>query len=495
MTALELSNISKSFDGFQALSSASLQVANGEVHALLGENGAGKSSLMNVAAGLYRPDSGVIRIAGREVSIDGPAAARRLGVGMVHQHYKLVKAFSALENIKLAIGARNEIELMRHIRERAASLGFEVDLRRPVGGLSVAEQQRIEILKVLLGGAGIVILDEPSAVLTDKEAASLLSTMRQVAAQGTAVVLVTHKLNEVKRYADKVTIMRGGRTIATADPQAPSVGELTAMVVGQLEMEAHSRTTIAGTPILTLSGVAAKRADGHQTLANASLTLRRGEIYGIAGVGGNGQAELGEVLMGVIKPSAGRLELDGKDDVTGDNAERRRQRGFATIPADRHSYGLAGDLSIVENHCIRAVRAGRLGGWLRVDRRRAHSQARLAIAAFDVQGVRSMHQKASLLSGGNAQKLVISREFEEVPHIVVAASPSRGLDARATGAVHRRLREARDAGAGVLLISEDLDEILLLSVRIGVINSGRIVREFDAPADRQAIGAAMVGHD
>lgn len=495
MIALELSNISKSFDGFQALSSASLRLGRGEVHALLGENGAGKSSLMNVAAGLYRPDSGRVSVFGREVTIDGPAAARRLGIGMVHQHYKLVKAFSALENIRLAIGDRNDAELSCRIRDRAASLGFEIDLDQPVGALSVAEQQRVEIFKVLLGGAQIVILDEPSAVLTDREAAALLDTMRQIAAQGTAVVLVTHKLAEVKRYADFVTVMRGGRTITTADPQVHSVDELTAMVVGQLEVEAYHPTVVAGDPILKLSGVSASRSDGHQALSDGSLTLRRGEIYGIAGVGGNGQAELGEVLMGVLKPTAGTIELDGEGDVTGDGAGKRRERGFATIPADRQSYGLAGELSIVDNYCIQAVRSGRLGGWMRVDKSGAQKQARVAVETFDVQGVRSLRQKVSLLSGGNAQKLVISREFETKPRIVVAASPSRGLDARATSEVNRRLREARDAGAGVLLISEDLDEILLLSDRVGVINSGRIVREFPAPANRQAIGAAMVGHD
>lgn len=495
MIALELSDISKSFDGFRALSSAFLRLGGGEVHALLGENGAGKSSLMNVVAGLYRPDGGRISVFGREVAIDGPAHARRLGIGMVHQHYKLVKAFNALENIRLAVGTRSDAELSRQIRDRAASLGFEVDLSQPVGTLSIAEQQRVEILKVLLGGARIVILDEPSAVLTDKEAAALLDTMRQIAAQGAAVVLVTHKLKEVKRYADLVTVMRGGRTIATADPKAHSVGELTAMVVGQLDVEAHQPTAVAGAPILKLTGISARRADGHQVLADGSFTLRRGEIYGIAGVGGNGQAELAEVLMGVLKPTAGTIELDGDGDVTGDGAGKRRMRGFATIPADRHSYGLAGDLSVVDNCCIQSVKAGRLGGWMRVDRNGAQAQARAAVEAFDVQGVRNLHQKVSLLSGGNAQKLVISREFGTVPRIVLAASPSRGLDARATGEVHRRLREARDAGAGVLLISEDLDEIMLLSDRVGVINSGRIIEEFETPANRQAIGAAMVGHD
>ncbi|PSJ56723.1 ABC transporter ATP-binding protein [Kumtagia ephedrae] len=495
--ALDLAAVSKSFDGFPALAGASFSVAAGEVHALLGENGAGKSSLMNVAAGLYRPDSGVIRVDGREVAIDGPVAAKRLGIGMVHQHYKLVKAFSAVENILLACGKgrfAGAAAVEQAIRRQAEAIGFQVDLRRPVGALSVAEQQRVEILKVLVEGARILILDEPSAVLTDKEAEALLGMMRQLAAQGAAVVLVTHKLGEVKRFADRVTVMRGGRTIATADPKARTVAELTSMIVGELVAEKRHPARDVGEPILTLEGVAGCRADGHRVLADASFALRRGEIYGIAGVGGNGQTELAEILMGVRKPVQGRIAIDGTGDVTHDGASRRRDLGLASIPADRQTYGLAGELSVADNYAVQAVRSGGLGGWMRVDGRAAQAQAATAVSAFEVQGVRGLRQKASLLSGGNAQKLVIAREFASQPRIVVAHSPSRGLDMRAAGAVHRRLREARDAGAGVLLISEDLDEVMLLSDRIGVMSGGRIVREFDTPADRQAIGTAMVHH-
>jgi simple sugar transport system ATP-binding protein len=497
VAALDLAAVSKSFDGFPALAGASFSVAAGEVHALLGENGAGKSSLMNVAAGLYRPDSGVIRIDGREVAIDGPVAAKRLGIGMVHQHYKLVKAFSAVENILLACGKgrfAGGAAVEQAIRGQAEAIGFEVDLRRPVGALSVAEQQRVEILKVLVEGARILILDEPSAVLTDKEAEALLGMMRELAAQGAAVVLVTHKLGEVKRFADRVTVMRGGRTIATADPKARSVAELTSMIVGELVAEKRHPARDVGEPILTLQGVAGCRADGHRVLADASFALRRGEIYGIAGVGGNGQTELAEILMGVRRPVQGRIAIAGTGDVTHDGASRRRDLGLASIPADRQTYGLAGELSVSDNYAVQAVRSGGLGGWMRVDGRAAQAQAATAVSAFEVQGVRGLRQKASLLSGGNAQKLVIAREFASQPRIVVAHSPSRGLDMRAAGAVHRRLREARDAGAGVLLISEDLDEVMLLSDRIGVMSGGRIVREFDTPADRQAIGTAMVHH-
>jgi ABC-type uncharacterized transport system ATPase subunit len=496
--ALELTAISKSFDGFQALSGASFAVEPGEVHALLGENGAGKSSLMNVAAGLYLPDEGRIRVHGRDVAIGGPSEAKRLGIGMVHQHYKLVKAFNAVENILLARGglsySQGLADVEAAIRRQSEAVGFEIDLKRPVGSLSVAEQQRVEILKVLVDGAKILILDEPSAVLTDREAEGLLAMMRRLAGQGAAVVLVTHKLGEVTGHADRVTVMRGGRSVTTTDPKGLSAAELTTLIVGASVCETAHLATSVGAPILTVAGVAGCRADGHRILTDASFELRSGEIFGIAGVGGNGQTELAEILMGVKKPLSGRITLAAAGDITASGPRRRRDLGLVSIPADRHAYGLAGDLSIADNYAVNGVLAGRFGGWFRVNHRGMRAKAREAIRAFDVQGVRDLRQKAALLSGGNAQKLVIAREFAAIPRIVLAHSPSRGLDMRATSEIHRRLREARDGGAGVLLISEDLDEILLLSDRIGVMSRGRIVGEFPAPGDRQAIGAAMVHH-
>ncbi|MEJ6785143.1 ABC transporter ATP-binding protein [Aminobacter sp. Piv2-1] len=499
MMAMELSGVSKSFDGFHALSAASFSVAPGEVHALLGENGAGKSSLMNVAAGLYQPDEGRISIEGRDVLIDGPIAAKRLGIGMVHQHYKLVKAFNALENVLLACGkgryGKSIADVEASIRRQSEAIGFEVDLKRPVGALSVAEQQRVEILKVLVEGARILILDEPSAVLTDKEAEALLGVMRQLAGQGAAVVLVTHKLAEVQRFADRVTVMRGGRTVASVDPKSRSIDELTALIVGDVQAEVRKPATAPGAPILKLTGVAGLRADGHRALADASLELRRGEIYGIAGVGGNGQSELAEILMGVLRPVSGSIEFDGVGEIGGDGARRRRELGIVSIPADRQTYALAGDLSVTDNYAVHGIRSHRFGGWARVDSRAAQAETAAAVSTFEVNGVRGPRQKTALLSGGNAQKLVIAREFATLPRVVVVHSPSRGLDVRATAAVHQRLRDARDSGAAVLLISEDLDEILLLSDRIGVMSRGRIAREFAAPVDRQAVGMAMVHHD
>jgi general nucleoside transport system ATP-binding protein len=497
--ALELVGISKSFDGFMALSGASFAVLPGEVHALLGENGAGKSSLMNVAAGLYAPDEGQIFVNGERAVIRGPNDAKAVSIGMVHQHFKLVKPFDALENIFLfsprGSYKRGLREIEAEVRRHSDEVGFELDLRRPVGSLSIAEQQRVEILKVLVGGARILILDEPTAVLSDMESERLLKTLRGVAGRGTAVVLVTHKLREVIAHADRVTVMRGGKTIATTDPRKASVADLTQMVVGSTVTERPAPSEKVGAPMLTVTDLRGERPGGHMPLIGASFTVRSGEIYGIAGVDGNGQTVLAEILMGVLKPLGGRIEMNGAGSVTNDGAEKRRTQGLVSIPADRQAYGLAGDLSVAENYAVSGVLAGSFGSWLRVHGNRVRAVTREAVTAFDVQGVRSTRQKAALLSGGNAQKLVIAREFAGRPRVVLAHSPSRGLDVRAAAAVHQRLREARDAGAGVLLISEDLDEILLLSDLVGVMNRGRIVAEFPAPADRHAVGRAIVHHE
>jgi len=496
--ALELSGITKSFGGFMALSAVDFAVLPGEVHALLGENGAGKSSLMNVAAGLYAPDEGTIRIGGEAVVIRGPLDARANSIGMVHQHFKLVRTFNALENILLSDSrggyARGLRQIAVDVRKHCDGLGFDVDLDKPVGMLSIAEQQRIEILKVLVGGARILILDEPTAVLSDQESERLLKTVRSIARTGTAVVLVTHKLGEVIAHADRVTVMRGGRAVATADPRAISVPELTQMIVGSNIHEVPAPSQRIGEPLLTVAELSGARADGHVALSGASFLVRAGEIYGIAGVGGNGQTELAEILMGVRRPLSGRIGLAGADDISAEGPQQRRAQGLAFIPADRHTWALAGGLSVAENFAVAGVIAGKYGSAIRVDTGAIRNAARRAVESFDVQGVRSSGQKAGLLSGGNAQKLVIAREFSGTPRVVLAHSPSRGLDVRASAAVHDRLRAARDAGAGVLLISEDLDEILLLADRVGVMNRGRIAAEFAAPVDRHAVGRALVHH-
>jgi simple sugar transport system ATP-binding protein len=453
---------------------------------------------MNVATGLYAPDAGHIAIDGHAVSLAGPADARRLGVGMVHQHFKLVRPFTIAENILLANPRpryRSGIEEIRAaIRQKANELGFAVDPERRVDTLAVAEQQQVEIVKVLVGGAKILILDEPTAVLTDAEADRLLTTVRQLARSGATVVLVTHKLHEVKRYADAVTIMRGGRTVATLDPSKATAAELTELTVGQTAPLPIRAETGFGETRLNVGELRCARGDGQVTVADTTFYVRGGEIYGIAGVSGNGQAELAEALIGARAPLAGEIWIEGAGDVSNAPPATRRAAGLAAIPADRYAYALAGALSIADNFAVANIHSGHYGRAGLVDFAAMRRGAADAVAAYDVQGVRSVRQKAALLSGGNAQKLVIAREFSREPSVIVAQSPSRGLDARACAAVHERLLAARDRGAAVVLISEDLDEILALSDRIGVMTRGRIGAEFKRPADRQAIGQAMVGH-
>ncbi len=498
VAALELVGVRKSFDGFVALNDADFEAAAGEVHALLGENGAGKSSLMNVAAGLYTPEAGRILVNGEEVSLSGPRDAMACRIGMVHQEFKLVRPFTVVENVLLAnwrgryaLGLR---VVEQQIRTQAAELEFEIDPHSRIDELSVAERQRVEIIKVLLAGARILILDEPTAVLTDEEAVRLLTTVRALAARGAAVVLVTHKLGEVTAFTDRVTVMRNGRAVAVLDSHATNAGELTRLAVGTTVAEPRRASSPPGALRMEVKGLQAVRFDGHMTVTDATFHVRAGEIYGIAGVGGNGQTELVEALTGVRPPLSGSVELEGVGDATGASAERLRDLGVACIPADRFGYGLAGGLSVIDNYCVGQMHDGRYGSWARTDAAAMRKASAEAVSGFDVQGVRSLRQKAALLSGGNAQKLIIAREFGRDPKVVIAHSPSRGLDVRACAAVHERLLNARAGGAAIILISDDLDEVLNLSDRIGVMTRGRIAAEFEAPADRQAVGRVMVHH-
>ncbi|MDP9931585.1 ABC transporter ATP-binding protein [Variovorax paradoxus] len=506
--ALELTGIRKSFDGFAALTDAHFEAHWGEVHALLGENGAGKSSLMNIAAGLYAPEAGQMLVDDNVVRFAGPADAARHRIGMVHQHFKLVRPFTVAENILLTAPAPAEFqshgerlrEISRDIRNKASELGFEIDPAKRVDALSIAEQQRVEILKVLLAGARILILDEPTAVLTDQEAARLLQTVRGLARAGSAVVLVTHKMADVKTYADRVTVMRGGRTVATLEPGATPVAELVKLTVGEsIATQGFQAARSARGPVrLTVRGLrSAASAQGRRVLDGVDLQLHSGEIYGLAGVGGNGQGELADAIMGLPDAGSsleGEIHLEGHGDLKAMGAPERRNVGIAAIPADRYGLALAGGLSVAENYAIGRVHTGRYGPAWHLRRGRIQEDTQEAVRAFDVLGVRSVAQKAALLSGGNAQKLVLAREFGKSPSLVLAHSPSRGLDVRASAEVHARLRAARDSGAAVLLISEDLDEVLQLADRVGVMTRGRIAGEFAQPADRQAIGQAMVDH-
>ncbi len=497
--ALALRGIRKSFDGFTVLHDVDFTAHRGEVHALLGENGAGKSSLMNIAAGLYTPDSGTLLVDGEPRRLNTPREAAALGIRMVHQHYKLAHPLTVAENVLLAVAAgegyRSGLKRIdAEIADRAAELGLPIDPRRTVSSLSIAEQQRVEILKALIGGAATLILDEPTAVLTGDEADRLLDTMRRFAASGAAVVLVTHKLGEVTRFADRVTVMRAGRIVASRNPSGMTPDALTELVVGAAPPAVAHERSVPGAVRLTLRKLRCAREDGHVAVPGLNLELRAGEIVGLAGVGGNGQTELMEALMGVRPPLSGEILLDQEGDIAGLSPEQRRGLAIAIVPADRANYALAGSLSVAENYAVGALRSGRYGGALRLKHRQMREDATAALREFDVRGVRTLTQKAALLSGGNAQKLVLAREFARRPSVVLAHSPSRGLDVRATADVHRRLLSARTDGAAILLISDDLEEVLALSDRVGVLNRGSLAVLLDAPADRQRIGQAMVGH-
>jgi general nucleoside transport system ATP-binding protein len=495
---LALSRIRKTFGDFVALDEANIELQQGEVHALLGENGAGKSSLMNIAAGLYTPDAGICSIDGEQVHLSGPRDARARGVVMVQQHFQLVHTCSVVENVLLANPAphyRSGLQAAAaKIRYFAAELGFEIDPWAPIHALSLAEQQRVEILKVLVAEARVIILDEPTAVLADAEADRLLDMLRVLTKRGAVVVLVTHKLREVSRAADRVTIMRGGRTIGTFLAKEVSPSAMAKMIVGADVVTPVRQSRNAGQHVLNVVALKCTRADGHETVSSASFSVRRYEIFGIAGVSGNGQTELMDALMGTRPPLAGKIEVVESGELSSIPPHRRRGARICVIPADRYRHALASGLSVQDNYVIEQVGSGKYGNLVQINFSAMKNDTVAALAEFEVQGVRSLRQKAALLSGGNAQKLVLARELRGRPRVVIAHNPSRGLDVRACAAVQERLLAARDEGAAVVLISEDLDEIMQLSDRIGVLSRGRIVAEFESPADRQAIGQAMTGH-
>ncbi|QPM90007.1 ABC transporter ATP-binding protein [Pseudooceanicola algae] len=493
--ALRLCSVSKSFGGFRALDSVDFSVQPGEVHALLGENGAGKSTLMNIACGLYAPDEGHVEVDGKVVTIAGARDAAAMGIGMVHQHFKLVPAFSVLENILLFNPGRPAAEVARQAGEIAAKMGFDIDLSARAGLLGISEQQRVEILKVLVAGARVIILDEPTAVLSEDDGRALMSLVRGLAEGGSAVILVTHKLHEALEHSDRITVMRQGSKIAETRPAEMDRMRLTTLIVGESIVETPKPSKHVGGTRIRMNKLRFAGEGGRKGLVDVSFEVKDGEIYGIAGVSGNGQNELAELLMGLSIPSEGSIEIAGFGDVTRAGPAHRRRHGMASIPVDRYRHGLAGGIAISDNYAINGVLAGKYGGWGWFARKKARAAAAAAVETFDVQGARGTGQKAALLSGGNAQKLVIAREFEGEPRVILAHSPSRGLDVRAGAAVHDHLRRARDRGAAVILISEDLDEVLLLSDRIGVLTGGRLSAEFHAPTNRSDVGGAMVSHD
>lgn len=498
--ALELQGINKSFDGKQVLCDASLEVEWGEVHALLGENGAGKSTIMNVATGVYAPDSGDIRMDGRPTVIGGPQTASALGLGMVHQHFRLVKRFSVAENILLAcgrqLGIRTPQEAAAAVAAKATEVGFPVDPGAVVGKLSIAEQQRVEILKVLLLGARIVILDEPTAVLTDQESETVLSFVRQLAGNGCTVILITHKLREVIGFSDRVTIMRAGKTVLAGAPASSlSADALASHMVGETISRIEPPTGVLGEERLVIEKLVVPNPNGGAGggVNGIDIRLRSGEILGIAGVGGNGQQQLADCLMGLARASSGALKLNGRD-FTAASVRCRRRGGLRFVPADRFTSGLVADMPVFENLAMTGVPEGRYGSLFSISRQRMRRDAENAIAEYNIMGA-TTGRTTRLLSGGNAQKLLLARELTDGASVLVAHSPTRGLDVKACKTVHALIKKAVENGAACLLISEDLEEVMNLSTRIAVMSHGAIVGVLPATdATREKIGTLMLGH-
>ena len=503
---VRLSGIVKSFHGVLANDGVDLELDRGEIHALLGENGAGKSTLMNVLAGLSQPDAGTIAVDGQVRRIDGPAMAARLGIGMVHQHFRLVDAFTVAENVHLGWNDTpwwaTRAALEARTGELAARFGLAVAPPARVADLSAGEQQRVEILRVLARGARILILDEPTAVLTPAEAAALFAALRSFRGAGNAVVLISHKLDEVMAAADRITVMRAGRTVATRAAAGANSAALARLIVSDLATAALSPATgrngigdgdgdAASVP-LELRRVGVRDRRGTALLDDVSLRVRGGEVLGIAGVAGNGQRALAEVLTGCRQPDRGHVLLDGHP-VSRPTARLFADRGIGHIPEDRLRTALAADLSLRENAVLREYRRrpgsrGPVPGAARTG-----ALARRIIAAAGVV-CRDPSMPVRNLSGGNQQRLVAERERRIARRALVAAYPIRGLDVGAAAVLHAGLHRLASEGAGVVLISEELDELIRHADRIAVLFAGRIVGILPAAAaDPERLGLLMSG--
>jgi simple sugar transport system ATP-binding protein len=495
--AVELQHITKRFPGVIANDQVSFSAQPGEVHALLGENGAGKSTLMNILCGLYRPDAGTIRIHGKPVDFHSPRDAIQAGVGMVHQHFMLVPSQSVAENVVLGHRDLGFMVNMRQIEAAVRGLGEQyglpIDPRAGVWQLSVGEQQRVEIIKVLYRGADLLILDEPTAVLTPQETEGLFHTLRQMTAAGKTVIFISHKLDEVLAIAERVTVLRGGKSVATVATAGMSKADLASLMVGRTVLFHVDKQPAQPTaPRLELQGVRANDEKRLPALRGLDLTVYGGEIVGIAGVAGNGQRELAETICGLRPVQGGSIHIDGRD-LTFATPVTRISAGVAYVPEDRSATGSAPNLSVAENLALKAYRLTHFGRGPLLNRWAMRRHAVTQVADYAI-ATPSVEQPVRKLSGGNLQKVILAREIGGSPTVLVAAYPTRGLDVGATENVRNLLLAGRDRGVAILLISEDLDELFALSDRIAVLYEGQIVGDVDPTAtDRETIGLMMAG--
>ena len=524
---LRMEDVLKEFPGVVANDEVDLAVGRGEIHGLLGENGAGKSTLMKILYGLYAPDGGEIWLDGRRLDLGSPQDAIERGIGMVHQHFMLIPRLTVAENVVL--GEREPSALFRaesedswlpeslrenrvvsglarrfslgldvpeqRIADLAEEYGFDIDVGASIWQLNVGQQQRVEIMKALYRDVDLLILDEPTAVLTPNEAERLFDTLERLAGQGLSIVFITHKLKEVKAITDRVTVLREGENVGTVDTSSVSRADLARMMVGrEVLFQIDKDPAEIGDPVLRAESLRAEDERGIEALSGVDLTVRSGEIVGIAGVSGNGQSELAEALVGLRELTDGRIAIADAD-LTGASPRRFIDEGVSFVPEDRLEYGCAADLSVMYNATMKDFRDDRFGGGYFLDYDELETYAETLVEEFDVRGVRDTTEMlAGDLSGGNLQKLILARELYRDPRLLVANQPTRGVDVGAIEFLRETILDQREAGTGVVLISEDLDEVFDLSDRILVIYEGEIAYETTpAEADRERVGLEMTG--
>ena len=493
---LEVRGITKTFPGVIANENIDLTLNQGQIHCLLGENGAGKSTLVNVIFGLYQPDHGTINVRGEQVAFSGVGEAIQHGIGMVHQHFQLIPVFTVAENVilgdELTKGPFLDInEARRRIRELEEHYGLIVDPDAKVGDLSVGEQQRVELVKALFREADILILDEPTAVLTPGEVDEFFSVVRSLVDQGKSIIFITHKLREVLAVADQITVLRNGRVAGTADPKTATQQSLANLMVGRdVVFQVEKGSANPGNVALRVHDLRVEDDRGVQTVNGFSAEVRSGEIFGIAGVEGNGQRELVEALAGMRRKVGGRVEILGTD-ATRLTPRKITELGTAHIPEDRNKHGLVSSYSIADNLVLnRYYQAPFAQRFLR-NSRAIHDEATTLVEQFDVR-TPSVDALVSTLSGGNQQKVIVARELTGETDLLIVAQPTRGLDVGSIEFIHQQIINLRDVGAAVLLVSAELDEILSLSDRIGVLYRGRLVGVFEGDeATREQLGYLM----